>query len=314
MNSVLIFGKVPPPVGGVTKSVENTLNAFKYRHIRTTLFSPAMLFSFRKYDVAHIHYLKRWKIITALFLGKVFAKKNILTYHGSDFYPDTQWLDSYVYKLLDGVVVLNELVLKRCQQLDASKVVLLTPIFQEGLANQDSQTVSYFEKEKDTKYILLYASRKDFFNSMEVYGCHFIFSLLDNLSEHYTLVFLDPQKSYEDDMKKINMKKIIYIDKPVDFTNLLLSVDIYIRPTSRDGSSIAILEALSVNVPVLASDIVDRGAGVETYKHNDSKDFINKINTILTASQTSNIRQLSSIHTFEKFCDQLLKKDAICVA
>jgi len=314
MNSVLIFGKIPPPTGGVTKSVENILNALKDRHIHAILFSFTTLFSLCKYDIAHIHYLKRWKILVALFLGKIFAKKNILTYHGSDFHPDTKRLDQYIYRLLDGIVVLNELVLKRCKQLDATKVVLLTPIFQEGLTNRNSQLVSYFKKEKDTKYILLYASRKDFFNNMEVYGCHFVFSLLDILSEHYTLVFLDPNECYKDDIKNINMKKIIYIDKPVDFANLLLSVDIYIRPTSRDGNSIAILEALSVNIPVLASDVVDRGTGVETYKHNDSKDFINKINTILTASKTTNKRQLSSIHTFEKFCDQLLKKDAVCVA
>jgi len=313
MDSVLIFGKVPPPIGGVTKSVENTLKALKYKHIHAVLFSFSILFSLRKYDIAHIHYLKRWKILAALFLGKFFAKRNILTYHGSDFYPDTKRLDQYIYRLLDGVVVLNELVLKRCQYLDASKVILLTPIFQEGLTNQASKAISYFKKEKNTKYILLYASRKDFFNTIEIYGCYFIFSLLKNLPKHYTLVFLDPNKSYNDDIKKIKMENIVYLDKPVDFSNLLLSVDIYIRPTSRDGSSIAILEALSTNIPVLASDVVDRGAGIETYRYNDRQDFINKLNNILTTSQISNKRHLNSICTLEKFYEQLLKKDNTCV-
>lgn len=314
MHSVLIFGKAPPPSGGVTKSVENILHAFKQRHIHTTLFSRAVLLSFRKYDIAHIHYLKRWKIIAALLLGKLFAKKNVLTYHGSDFYPDTQWLDACVYKLSDGVVVLNKLILKRCQQLDTAKVVLLTPIFQEGLIHKNSTAISYFKKDAGKKYILLYASRKDFFNTLEVYGCHFVFSLLNDLPKHYCLIFLDPNQSYEEDMKHMSMEKIIYINRPVDFTNLLHSVDIYIRPTSRDGNSIAILEALSADIPVLASDVVDRGDGVAIYKHNDAKDFINKINAILTAAQTSTKRRLSSIHEFEVFCDHLLKEDATCVA
>jgi len=93
MKSVLIFGRTPPPVGGVTKSIENMINALKVRNIKFNLFSIATLISIRKYDIAHIHYIKRWKILTAILLGKLLARKTILTYHGSDFYPNKAWID-----------------------------------------------------------------------------------------------------------------------------------------------------------------------------------------------------------------------------
>ncbi len=312
MHSVFVFGTTPPPVGGVTKSVENTLKALSTQKISTTLFSPIKLLTRRKYDIVHIHYLKRWKILTAILLGKLLAKKTILTYHGSDFYPDTRWFDHYIYKLLDGIVVLNQLVLSRCTKLNPTKAILLTPIFQEGLMHTNTKTTSYFKKEKGVTYILLYASRKDFFNGTEVYGCHFVFTLLKDLPSNHMLVFLDPNRSYAEDMKHIDTKKIIYIDRPVDFTSLLLAVDIYIRPTSRDGNSIATLEALSANIPVLASDVVDRGTGVHVYAYNDSKDFTTKLLDILSASKESHKQRLSSITSFENFCDQLLREEDPC--
>ncbi len=306
IKSILIFGKTPPPIGGVTRSVENMINALNVRNIKFNLFSIATLISIQRYDIAHIHYIKRWKILIAILLGKILARKNILTYHGSDFYPDKAWIDRLLFILLDGVIVLNKQVQDRCGKLNPEKTVLFTPIFQEGVLNNNLDEMIFFDIQKDKNYILLYAYDKVFFENKEVYGCSFIFSLLDNLPKNCKLVFVDPNGGYKEDIKKIN-KKIIYIDKVIDFIKILSSINIYVRPTNFDGSSVSILEALSCNVPVLASDVVDRGAGVETYKNNDEKDFIDKLRDILNNQQALKKRHLTSVHDFEIFCTQLLR-------
>jgi len=87
---------------------------------------------------------------------------------------------------------------------------------------------------------------------------------------------------------------------------LLSNVDVYIRPTNFDGNSVSILEALSSGVPVLASDVVDRGVGVKTFKNNDKKDFIDKLKNIVNNKQESNQIYLTSINEFEIFCNKLL--------
>jgi len=305
MKSILIFGTLPPPVGGVTRSVENTVNALKTKNIIFNMFSTSTITSFKRFDIAHTHYTKRWKILTAAILGKVFAKKSILTYHGSDFYPDEKWIDRLLYILFDGTIVLNNKVLNRCKKLNSKKVVLFTPLFQEGIFAKNLDKSTYFEKEEDKKYILLYASGKAFFENKEVYGCSFVFSLLVDLPKSYKIVFADPLAGYTEDVKSIE-NDIIYFDKDVDFIQLLSSVDVYIRPTNFDGSSVSILEALAYGTPVLASDVVDRGSGVKTYKNNDVADFIDKLKDIINNQHKSNERHLTSIDDFEMFCNKLL--------
>ncbi len=307
MESILIFGKVPPPVGGVTKSVENTITALKSKKIKIELFSINTLFSNYKFDIAHIHYSKKWKIFIAILLGKLYAKKNILTFHGSDFYPDKLWTDRLLFTLLDGIIVLNKNVQDRCEKFKHNKAILFTSIFQEGVLNKNIKKTSFFDIKENEKYILLYAYDKVYFENKEVYGCSFIFSLIDKLPENYIVVFVDPNGGYKEDVAKVS-NKLIYLDRVVDFLEILSTVDIYIRPTNFDGNSVAILEALICNVPVLASNVVDRGIGIETYKNNNAKDFISKITYILNNQQAKKKLHLTSIQEFEVYCNQLLER------
>jgi hypothetical protein len=39
INKVVLFGKTPPPIGGVTKSIENLLNALTIKNISVEIFS-----------------------------------------------------------------------------------------------------------------------------------------------------------------------------------------------------------------------------------------------------------------------------------
>ena len=306
MKSILIFGRIPPPVGGVTKSIENMIEALKIKNIKYDLFSVQIFKSINRYDIAHIHYIKRWKILIAILLGKAFAKKNILTYHGSDFYPDKKILDKLLFNLLDGIIVLNKQVETSCNKLSKNKVKLFTSLFHEGMVKSTTK-VHYFEKKEDKKYFLLYAYDKVFFEHKEVYGCSFILALLDKLPDNYVLVFVDPNKGYATDIDDV-AERLIYLDRTIDFIEVLSNVDAYIRPTNFDGNSVAILEAQSINIPVLASDIVDRGRGVATYKTNNVKDFIEKLILLVDNQLEFDKQSLTQIDEFEEFCDELLEK------
>lgn len=55
------------------------------------------------------------------------------------------------------------------------------------------------------------------------------------------------------------------------------NVSIYVRPTSTDGDSVAIREALDEGTIVIASDVCKRPEGVITYRFGDEEDLLQKI-------------------------------------
>jgi len=299
----MIFGKLPPPVGGVTKSIENLSNALRKKKVNHKFFSFFNIF--KRYDISHIHYLKRWKIIVALIIGKIISRKVILTYHSVNFYPNRSFIDRLILKVIDGIIVLNENVEKECLdcKIETKKIIRLTPIFLEGIVASKS-TEKLFNKETEKIYLLVYAYDKVFLEGLEVYGITFMLKVLEQLKEEYTLVIVDPKSGYEKEIISHSLKnRIIYINRVIDFASLLNSVDIYVRPTNFDGNSVAILEALSLDKPVLASDAVNRQKGIITYKNNDTKDFLNTIDLCKNYTSDANI---SSIDEYIKFLESIL--------
>jgi len=71
-----------------------------------------------------------------------------------------------------------------------------------------------------------------------------------------------------------------------------------IRATNTDGNSVSILEALYVNVPVIASDVVDRPKSCLLFKSRDQKDLSDKI--LYLANNYSKIKGNIS-ETFDSF-------------
>lgn len=305
MNTLLIFGTLPPPIGGVTISLKNLFKSLSSKKNKEVfLFSKNTIFKFKRFDIGHIHYLKRWKIIVAILISNFICKKTILTYHGVDFYPEKNLLDRLILFLLDGIIVLNKELFNKCIEYQP-KIIKLTPIFEEGITD-DSEENLYFRKLEDKKYLLLYAFDKVYTDNIEVYGCNFILNLFNELPENFILVFIDPKSAYENDISEIPSNKIIYINKYVKFTNLLKNVDIYLRPTNFDGNSVATLESISLNTPVLASNSVERNEAIFLYQNNNKIDFIEKLISIIENKQENNISfKIDSINKYIEFCESL---------
>lgn len=65
-------------------------------------------------------------------------------------------------------------------------------------------------------------------------------------------------------------------------------IDVYFRPTSTDGDSVAIREAIDCGAIVVASDVTARPEGVVTYKFGNNKDAFEKIqNSLLKPKKLS---------------------------
>jgi glycosyltransferase involved in cell wall biosynthesis len=271
INNVVIFGTIPPPIGGVTKSIENLLNALIVKNITVEIFSKRSLF--KRYDIAHIHYSKSWKRFAGLIIGKLLAKKVIFTLHGNKYNND--FFNRINSKISDGVIFLNATVYEKYSNKFKSSIIL-TSLFKEGIKSCSNNS-NMLEKNPEKDYLLIYAYDKVYQDGKDIYGVDFILNHIDRLEEKYVIVLLDPKKGYESDIENISKEKLLYIGHEIDFLSLLNEVDIYIRPTSTDGNSVAVQEALMFGKKVVASNVVERAKEVITYKYEDFDDFENKL-------------------------------------
>lgn len=294
---IVIFGSLPPPIGGVTKSIENLLFALKNRSIPVELFTKKSLFS--RYDIAHIHYSKSWKRLVGILLGKLISKKVIFTLHGNLYKNDI--FNYFSSRIADGVILLNRTTERRYKE-KFKNTIVLSSIFTEGL-KEPARDKKYIYKKDGSVYLLLYAYGKVFQKSKDIYGVDFILDNLSHLDKRFVLVLLDPQGAYKDEVLEMDNESLIHLDHEVDFISLLSDVDVYLRPTTTDGSSVAVQEALMLGKPVLASDVVERPLEVTLYKSGDVDDFMIKLNTL---EKIGSDYQPNSIEKYVKFCKQLL--------
>ena len=308
MKSVLIFGSLPPPIGGVRTSVLNLKKSLESVNIDNQIFSIKNIFLFKRFDIGHINFTKKWKIVVAILLGKLLCKKVILTPHGETFYKKKRYIDRFILYSIDGLIALNDEVFERCHSKENR--IKLPPVFVEGFQDFDESKASILDKKDGEKYILLYAYGKVFEEGIEVYGCQFILNLIKKLPLNYRLVFVDPKGEYASDIDidLIDSEKIVYLNKYVDFKQLLLEVDVYIRPTNFDGNSIATLEALGLGVPVLASDVVDRNSNVTLYTTGSESDFLTKLDTVIKNENIDNNFKHKSIVEYIDFCNKIMNK------
>lgn len=85
-------------------------------------------------------------------------------------------------------------------------------------------------------------------------------------------------------------------------------VNIYVRPTSTDGDSVAIREALDEGTIVIASDVCKRPEGVITYKFGDEKDLLQKISRNINSPKRKVKLNFKYYEMMKKIYDDLLVK------
>jgi len=85
-------------------------------------------------------------------------------------------------------------------------------------------------------------------------------------------------------IKTLNLGNNIFIMENVThevFLTILKKSEIYVRTPSRDGTCSSVLEALALNIPVVASENNNRPEGVITFNSNDAEDLANKIESVV---------------------------------
>lgn len=309
MKKVLIFGTVPPPIGGVTIHLERFLH-FSQNHkeqIDVQIYdikkqkmiqiekkgknSPTLLSSFLNADIIHIHLSNNIKIPIAL-LARVFFKKVIYTHHNSRvksmfWFKIINFLSNIIILVNDKEIDTEQLNKKKIRHIPA----FIPPYKLEALSKPLLEKIDNYSFVISTN-----CSRSTIVNGKELYGFDLVIEAYGELIQNKKLtntllILVDPSTTMRKTVDELliahpylDETNLIYIDKELDFSSLIKKSHLTIRATRSDGDSISVRESLYFKTPIIASDVTYRPKGTILFKNDNAKDLENKILDIYTNS------------------------------
>ncbi|HEV7381204.1 MAG TPA: hypothetical protein VGN64_15510 [Dyadobacter sp.] len=286
-NKVLIIGKIPPPVGGVTVHVSrfidqlNTLGYTDYVFLdlkRTSI--TGVIHAILSHPVIHLHTSNTYLQFLITLLTRFLNRKLIITFHGNmgRYGNFRDILTKLCCKYCTVPIVQNEYSYQKAINLN-TRTILLSAYIQARIQTPLSPTTALLIEAFTYKYDYLFctnASTLSFDRSeLEIYGIGDLTDVFANLPKA-GLIISDPSGRY---IRYIGTKNalppnICFISTPHDFLSILDYADCLIRNTTTDGDSISIHEALEKGVIVMATDCVSRPVGCRTYRHISNLDLI----------------------------------------
>lgn len=311
---VVAVGPLPPPPGGVASSLQSLVDATQPRDdISVTVIPWKQMWKLPalRPDILHLHFSSALKRGLGALWGRLCGAGVIHTIHGNGF-DFSKPGNRLACALSQGFILLNPEILGRFAARGVTRLAHMTPIFQASETREPAALPEALEQflqaSQRERTALVYANNRQTVDGRDIYGFDFIASVLPDLKRAgVRVIFLDPNGHYTTDEILHNGAHSAFLHQShVDFRTLLRRVDLYLRPTSTDGNSVAVLEALELGVPVLASDAVPRTEGVITFAYGKAPQFIQALQRISSVTQTSPVVNLTPVEDYIAYLKEVL--------
>jgi glycosyltransferase involved in cell wall biosynthesis len=299
-DEILIIGKIPPPIGGVTIHTVRLLEYCVKEKIKIKFYNYQE-FNFLKMVKAiffakkvHLHANNSLFLLLIVLLCRLLRTNSILTIHGeiSAHGKVMNEIEKIAIRLCNCPIMLNEKSFHIAKKMNSNSKLMsafIPPQKQEFLNKDLQHKINFVKNTCDfvfctNAHSLVYDKKGN-----EIYG---IISLVnffkDNPKDGF--VVSDPKGEYLRFLKNNNFDpgyNIVLLTGNHSFFEVLKQTDCFIRNTTTDGDSLSIKEALFSGIRVIASDCVDRPAGVFVYEVSNPLSLENAIFKIKTMSNFS---------------------------
>jgi glycosyltransferase involved in cell wall biosynthesis len=319
---VINVGIYPPPYGGISIHLKRLLEYLQSKRQECLLIDtspyPKNLIDVANYSwrktiwfllfvspkcIVHFHNFSLKNSLIYSILS--FRHKTILSFHNERFLDEIYSAGSF-WKLvvsfflnhLDCFVVdtqrskeLAEKVVK-----DKSRVFVIPEFIPPSHIPLLENDVIMGMKKKHKYLLASNAFQISFYKNQDLYGLDILVELVRRLVQidgmDVGMVFLLPnigdEKYFEDINHRINVwgltQYFTFIIEPIEESVSLWQIsDAVIRATNTDGNSLTVLEALSVQIPVIASDCCERPEGTVLFKTRDVDDLCDKVTMVLSS-------------------------------
>ena len=300
-------------------------NSIRLKSFRSYLLK--LVFTERK-SIKIVHYhTKYWKYRALLCAAAKIAKKVkvVITIHSlRDEYSKLSWLEriylNYSLRHADHLIVTNSQIKNKIVNWGAAKdkVTVLHPFLAPERMQSDYDAIpkeiwDYINEH--SPIISANASKIEFYENEDLYGLDMCIDLCSRLkSKHpkigfiFCLPMVGREEYFEELKKKILRQGIennfCFILKRYSFYPFLEKSDVFVRPTNTDGDALSVREAISYNIPAVASDVVERPDGTILFRNRNIDDFHYKVSEVLNNRKNSKSESVfDSDESFNKVID-----------
>lgn len=278
-NKILIIGKIPPPIGGVSIHIQRLLKEFENDSIKVELLDYSkeknifvVISKIRRCKIIHIHLSRKLHRLIFILFFRILFKKVVVTFHGK--YTFDNKFDVWSLKFSSASIVLNELSYNNALKHQLNSVYLIGAFIPPpistvmSLKDHTKKVLDTFKSKYEHVFCtnawnIVYDS-----DGEEIYGGSILFELFEKINNK-GLIFSDPEGKYS----KYLLEKYGYIPNNIhfityrhDFVEVIIKANAYIRSTTTDGDSLSVNEALFLKKDVIASNVVDRPRGCILYE------------------------------------------------
>lgn len=271
MAKLLIIGKMPPPIGGVTAHVKRLTHGLRLAGFDFDFCDPArasvseILLAIARHRIIHIHFSNPFVQLMFAIFCRLTLKKLVVTYHGcwGRYRTWGNWAVKSSAYLAHLPIVQEPASLAQALHCNTRSHEISTYIGDHEVCPLPPSLHSeiLFRRHQYQATFCTNAWNVTFDKEgREIYG---ISELVDRLADNpaYQLLISDPSGNYRSYIQKRTSNipdNVLFISRLHDFKSILLLSDAFIRNTSTDGVSLSIHEAHALGIPVLASSAVTR--------------------------------------------------------
>ena len=288
-KKILILGKIPPPIGGVTVHTSRLLNSLEKDGILFKFFKldfvNLLLFPFYviNYSCVHVHSSNPLVRLYVMIICKIYGKYGIVTIHGNlnrFKLRIKNWIDKKTIQIANKPITLNFSSLELAKKINLHAEIVSSFIPPDESKEYLPQSNTQFINSMRAKYDIIFCTNASNLSydkkGNEIYG---ITELIDFFGNHtqFGLVFSDPSGAYKNEFEKHNLSisdNIYIINGSHSFYKVMKLSDASIRNTSTDGDSISVKESLFLNKRTFTTDVVSRPIGCFIYKKGNLEEIL----------------------------------------
>lgn len=304
----LLVGCIPPPIGGISVHMNRFLESFsKPSEIELAIFDIRKIKIFKKNcksgffslfpeffhsKIIHTHISNKLINLILAIISKIFLKKVIYTHHSSIF-GNSVFL-KWIFYICDKIIVVNQSSLA-CPEIRKylSKIVVIPAFIKPYKFDEIDNEILNFIKNYNF-IIVANGFRANMWNTINLYGFDLLikaynFATEKKLIDSSALVLVDPSNTSSEivntllsKMPEITRNSVKFVGRQIDFSSLIKYASVVVRPTRTDGDALTIREAIYLDKPVIASNVVERPEGVITYDTEDYIDLANKLKDVFS--------------------------------